>query len=347
MTVLGCHLVGSIPLNDAEAALRRCGEGLRGLLRSIPDGETGQRNYFVKFQALNFPEVLRSGFLDETRAPKSFTDAQARQELERLVVDTGYDEAALKSYVIFKELQSEGVIEKDIKFQVCLPSIANVVGLLVKKDFRHIVAPIYEQALFKSLKRIQELIPHENLAIQIDLGMDLAYWEDKVFEPWFSDKGYVVEYIVRMIAQVNPEVDLGIHYCYGDIERKHWAEPTSLGPIVNLHQELKEQIIREKIPRSIQWIHCPVPLSAMDNLDNFFKPLSNLRDHLALDKTTLYLGLVHPYDLKGTQERVMAAEKVVDEFGIATECGWGRISSQNEIESIMHICRIILGLVQR
>ncbi|KAH6869869.1 hypothetical protein B0T10DRAFT_532088 [Thelonectria olida] len=264
--------------------------------------------------------------------------AEGRRELEEMDLETGYDEAAIESYSIFKQLQSEGVIEQDVKFQVSLPTIANVVGILIEEDFRRIVEPIYEKALFKSLQAIQDLIPHEDLAIQIDLGMDMAYWEETVFEPWFSDKRYVVEYIVRMISRVHEGVDLGIHYCYGDMEHKHFAEPASLGPITDLHQQ-----IVQASPRPIQWIHCPVPLSAMGNLESFFKPLSTLSHRLILDKTKLYLGLVHPHDLEGTRARIAAAERVVEEFGIATECGWGRILHREDTESIIDICRKVSG----
>ncbi|KAI5456111.1 hypothetical protein BGZ63DRAFT_367562 [Mariannaea sp. PMI_226] len=253
-------------------------------------------------------------------------------------LETGYDKAAVESYEIFKQLRSEGIIEKNVKFQVCLPTIANVVGILIEEKFRHIVEPVYETALFKALQTIQDQIPHEDLAIQIDLGIDMAYWENKIFRPWFSDKRYVVDYIVRMMSRISRDVDLGFHFCYGDIEHKHYFEPTSLGPVADLYQH-----IMEVSPRSVQWMHCPVPLSAMGNLDDFFKPLSTLSHQLALDHTKLYLGLVHPHDLDGTRERVAAAEKVVKEFGIATECGWGRIQNQNDIESIMDICRNVSG----
>ena len=41
--------------------------------------------------------------------------------------------------------------------------------------------------------------------------------------------------------------------------------------------------------------------------------------------TQLCLGLVHHTDgVAGTRQRVAAAEKVVKDFSIATECGFGR-----------------------
>lgn len=223
--VQDCLLVGSVPLGDTREVLRYCSEGLRGLLRSLPDGETGERNYFVKFQADKFPPIMRSKFVDNAPAARvQLTREQiesGQSMLKNMDLETGYDEAAIESYDIFKQLRDEGVIEKHVKFQVSMPTIANVIGVLIQEDFRPLVEPVYEKALFKSLRRIQDRIPHEDLAIQIDLGMDMAYWENKVFQPWFAERTHVVDYIVGMISQVCPDVDLGIHYCYG----KHVAVP--------------------------------------------------------------------------------------------------------------------------
>ncbi|KAH6868904.1 hypothetical protein B0T10DRAFT_419179 [Thelonectria olida] len=283
---------------------------------------------------------MRSGFVDNAPATKTdFTDeqlAQGQREVEETDLKTGYDEAAIESYSVFRQLKADGIIEQDVKFQVSLPTIANVVGLLIEEDFRPLVEFIYEKALFKALQTIQDVIPHEDLAIQIDLGMDMAYWEGTVFKPWFSDRRYVIDYIGRMISCVHRDVDLGLHYCYGDMEHKHFVEPTSLRSITDLHRQIAELNLR-----SIQWIHCPVPLSAMGNLEDFFAPLSTLGRHL--DQTKLYLGLVHPHDLEGTKTRIAAAEKVIAEFGVATECGWGRITRPGDLQSIMDICREVSG----
>ena len=72
--------------------------------------------------------------------------------------------------------------------------------------------------------------------------------------------------------------------------------------------------------RPIQWMHLAVPRDRDD--DAYFVPLANLD---IPSETELLLGLVHHTDgVDGTQRRVAAAKKVVSEFGIATECGFGR-----------------------
>ncbi len=41
----GVHLVGSVPLGDAEDVFRTANAILGGRLRRIPDGETGERTH--------------------------------------------------------------------------------------------------------------------------------------------------------------------------------------------------------------------------------------------------------------------------------------------------------------
>ncbi|KPM42473.1 hypothetical protein AK830_g4118 [Neonectria ditissima] len=243
-------------------------------------------------------------------------------------LETGYDDAAIKSYRLFAKLKSEGHINQGVKFQVSLPTVANVVGVLIEEGFRKEVEPIYEAALFRALDRIQAEIPHTELAIQIDLGMDLAYWEGVLFKPWFDNKEHVVDYVAKMIQKVHVNVDVGIHYCYGDMDHKHFIEPKSLQSIVDLHQ----QILKRKT-RQLDWMHCPVPISAVDQLDAYLSPLSAL---LPLSHTRLYLGLIHPRRPEETRKMFEAAKKVVDDFGVGTECGLGR-TPKGDVKSIMDI----------
>jgi hypothetical protein len=64
----------------------------------------------------------------------------------------------------------------------------------------------------------------------------------------------------------------------------------------------------------------PVPIDRSD--DGYFAPLRELKLGPA---TRLYLGLVHFTDgVAGSRRRLAAASKVVSDFGIATECGFGR-----------------------
>lgn len=232
----GCHLVGSVPLPDAEAVFRQCMACFPGGLKRIPDGETGQRQQFTTFQAQVFgayPPMLTEFIHNAPINTREFTPEQIDEGIEALKkagIKTGYDDAALESYATFRKLRDQGVIPKGVRFQVCLPTVANVILPFVQRAFQERVERIYEEALFNALRRIQDEIPHQDLAIQIDTAADTAFWEatnsETVkensglawFQPWWQGdvKQYYTEYLQRFIAQVDQDVELGIHNCYGE-----------------------------------------------------------------------------------------------------------------------------------
>jgi hypothetical protein len=89
--------------------------------------------------------------------------------------------------------------------------------------------------------------------------------------------------------------------------------------------------VLSQLERDINFFHIPVPADRID--DEYYAPLAQL--HIKQD-TDLYLGLIHPEDPEGDMQRMKAARKVVQSFGIASECGWGRTNSdqvQGLIES--------------
>ncbi len=86
-------------------------------------------------------------------------------------------------------------------------------------------------------------------------------------------------------------------------------------------------VLARRVERSIDWLHLPVPRSRDD--DAYYEPLRDLKLQPA---TSLFLGLVHYTDgAVGTRGRMQAADRVLTNYGIATECGLGRRAGQDII----------------
>jgi hypothetical protein len=219
--VEGCHLIGSIPMGSVETVFHECFKRLPGRLATISDGELGDRSYFVGFQCKYLPAAVLGNFSDNTALqrcePTSLELEEGRKAMAAWDGETGYDVAAFKGYLKFLQARSKGIVPGNAKFMVGLPTLANVVGLFVKPEFQADMEVLYENALFKALKNIQDHIPHEDLAVQIDMGMDMSYWEGLCFKPWFAESTYVADYVSRMVDQVDADIDLGLHFCYGKI----------------------------------------------------------------------------------------------------------------------------------
>jgi hypothetical protein len=328
---LGVHLVGSIPLPSASSVFTTIPSSLPNRLRRIPDGETGPRQLFGATQFAVFqlcPFVLRS-------FPKTYDSSTASKQ-DGLpptsgikLLSTGYDDAALGSYREFCLARDQGHIPPGVRFQVSLPTPLTIVAVCIQPEYQIQCETLYNEQLILSLRRIQDEIPASDLAIQWDLPIEFAMLEDlsyPLFKPWFSP---VSEGIVGRLAElakaVDEDVELGFHFCYGDMDHAHFVEPKDISLMVQLARDLKKNV-----KRKIDWIHMPVPKDRTD--EEFFLPLRDLE----LESTELYLGLVHEGEEEGTRPRIEVAGRCVERFGVATECGMGR-TPEGELEGILRI----------
>ena len=317
--VHGAHLVGSLNQPSADDTFRVVAENLGSQLTRIPDGEVGERFHWILFQGAAF---------------------DATPGLTRLPIDpifvAGYASAAIDSYARFVSGRDAGTIPAHVRFQVCLPSPLAPVTSFVLADDRAAVYPAYERAILRELQAITAAIPAEDLAIQIDLATEFAFIEGVSLGggplvAWFAEGAAsadgasavidgCVELAARVASAVPTEVQLGFHLCYGDVAESHFVEPPDTAHLVAVANGL-----RASVSRSINWVHLPVPIERDD--DAYFGPLAGL----SLDsETELFLGLVHHEDgVEGASRRIRAASAPlaaagVTQFGVATECGFGR-----------------------
>ena len=324
--VRGAHLVGSVNLPDAESVLRTVSARLGDRLRRIPDGEVGERFYWIQFQTRRFDTMagisripVEPFYLRDTFDGRPFRLDAGTTADELVFPDLGYASAALESYAVFARLADEGVIAPGTRFQVSLPTPAAIAGAFVVPEHRAAFEPAYERALFGELARIVDGIPHDRLAIQWDTAVEFALLEGRI-EPWFDDVlDGVVERAVRQARVVPADVEVGFHLCYGDVEENHFVQPTDAGWLA----AVTDGILRGA-GRSVAWVHLPVPIERDDAA--FFAPLAAVE---IPDETELHLGLLHHQDgVEGARRRIAAAATARDRFGVATECGFGRGPSE-------------------
>jgi len=153
------------------------------------------------------------------------------------------------------------------------------------------------------------------LAVQWDVAIEMGILEAVIPSPLADSQSEIVDRLVRLGNRVPEAVDLGYHLCYGDAGHRHFQEPQDTLLAVDIANALCAGV-----RRPIHWIHMPVPRDRGD--DAYFAPLHKLRLH---PETKLYLGLVHYTDgMVGTQRRIDAAQRIKEDFGVATECGMGR-----------------------
>jgi hypothetical protein len=320
------HLVGSIPLPDAETVFRTLSGAVGRHLTRLPDGETGIRKTWIRFLQdvlLENPAIE----LAKDVPPFKFVqwDGKVIREIPRLrlkpgakpdaaAFKTGYADMAIESWGLFERMQKAGTIPANVKFQISIPTpIAPTYNNMVPSD-RPGLLPALTQHFIGEVAKIAKTLPNDRIAIQWDVCQEVLAWEG-YYEPGPVDfRTETIEVLSRIGDAVPRAIDLGYHLCYGSPADEHMVQPKDAGIMV----EMTNAVVAG-VKRPIQFFHLPVPKGRTD--DAYFAPLAKLRLPAG---TELYLGLIHHNDAAGDAVRLAAARRHTRVDGIGTECGMAR-----------------------
>jgi hypothetical protein len=319
------HFVGSIPLSGSEDVFRQLSAQVGQFLRRMPDGETGERTLWIKFQQkMLFEHQAMERDPTHPPLPVKQADGTVHRHIQLLRLkpdadpdtiefETGYDHAAAASYRVFRRLRDAHVVPPHMRLQISLPTPMATGLMYVSPAGRDRYLHVYERSLLKALRNILSIIPHEDLSIQFDACQEVLLFENyfPVREPNYKQR--VFEQFVRLGAAIPNGVELGIHLCYGSPGDQPLLVLHDAGVLVQLMNG-----IIDLVRRRVEFIHIPIPKHATEA---FFAPLRSWRRP---EGTSLYLGLLQFNDEAGNRARIGAAKRVVDDFGVAAECGFGR-----------------------
>ena len=169
--VTGAHLIGSVPLPDAETVFRTVARELGPYLARMPDGETGNRIRWIWWQR---DMLLRHPAMEPDPETPPFEVRQWDGALLRTTdwlrlkagvdpatvnFDTGYAAAARDSYAIFRRLRDAGEIPAGMRFQVCLPTPMASGYMYVSPASLAAYLPVYERSLLAALREITDCDP--------------------------------------------------------------------------------------------------------------------------------------------------------------------------------------------
>lgn len=321
------HLVGSVPLANAQEVFETVSAALGPRIKRLPDGETGERGDWITWLEPVFaehPGFEKSGEMFRVHATGTGRERYRLRPGHR-ADDVRFDnlfyaEVARTSYSIFRRLKDAGKIPAETKFQVDLVPAHSVLWLFLVDALHAPIDPIYNDALKREIDKIAAAIPHDQLAIQFDVASAVfARLERNEPSSYGRTKAEMQETFANILVdlgnRVPDDVDLLYHLCYGDSNHRHVVEPTDTSDMV----EFANRVCRQ-IRRRVQLVHMPVPRNRAD--DAYFQPLDRLE---LRPETELCLGLVHYTDgVDGSRRRLATAKKYASSFSVATECGFGR-----------------------
>lgn len=338
------HIVGSVPLDCAEAVFCAVAGSVGPYLHRLPDGETGPRKLWIG---------MISAMLDKHPALEIDTDqppfemklwtGEVHRTLKRLRFrtgidpktvrfETGYGAMAIESFGIFDRLQRSGIIPAGVKFQVAIPSPFAPTYNYISKKWRDAFLEIFTTHLCEEVAKIATALPNERIAIQWDVLQEILAWEN-YFTDRDDDYRTQIRTTLGRIGNAVPKgMELGYHLCYGSPKDEHLVQPKDAATMVSLIAE----VLRE-VKRPIEFFHLPVPKQRIDA--DFYKPLANLS---LPSNCELHLGLVHLNDDEGNWARLNVASQFVKVAGVSTECGWGR-GNPERVRALLETHRQLLA----
>jgi hypothetical protein len=354
-------LVGSVAIPqdalDAAGVLGLCGPKLGGHVSMLPDGEVGDRYYWINYIARHtyYPHpdmVTLSRHTFEDWKPDGalglkdhwrFTlrDGITELRFEKL----GYADEAKKSYEAFTRLRQAGEIAPGTRFKVALPAPESGTRPFIDtaQNFE-VLFDAYVDVVGREIDDICATIPHEDLAIQWDIcleaaaieGVPLAFREEEITRHERNPLTRVAGVIAAVSARIPGDVWLGLHLCYGSLghaeggsaDSAHFKEIENLNVCVDIANSCVAAL-----DRSVQFIHMPVQVSRGFE-DAFYAPLRRL----AVGDARIYLGLIDMVDgVEGARRRIEIARKYLPDFGVATQCGWGRRPPSDKLEGLLDL----------
>lgn len=318
-------LVGSVPLATAADVFKLAGETIGDRISCIPDGEIGDRVYWILYVAYKL--FLNDPSIQTLVRPKNHEwkpaglddifEFKLKDGVKSLKYgEIGYARAAADSYEALKKARAAGQIPADVRLQVAFPFPHDAVFAFFQhpEDYPVVMAA-YEDALARELKLLFTLVPPKDLAVQFDVCTDLLEAEGS-FYPWSRPETVWDRYVgpVRRLAPLIPaDAMLGYHFCYGTFPAKPVIQPKNL----DLSVRFANAAVAES-GRRVDYMHLTVPIQRSD--DAYFQPLTKLK----AGDAKVFMGVVNVDGADASLKRLQAARKYLPDCGVAAECGFGR-----------------------
>jgi hypothetical protein len=343
-------LVGSLPADSTEHALRSAPALFGDMLFAVPDGETGPRAAWVGYEREQLvrphPDVETVAVTDSpTGIPRHAYETpvfKIRDGVGELHWDSWprIDEA-IASYQQFDALRREGVIPAGLRFQVCLPFPSSALNGF-KADFAAdypIAERGFEDLVAREIERLTSAIPPADLAIQWDVCYEVLDIEGVV--AWMGDGAWerFTGPVTRLTRLIPEDALVGYHLCYGTFPEWPMYEARDMELLVRMANHAIANS-----GRTVDWLHLAGPRYLRSEDDRFFRPLSDL----SAGDARVFLGIVLPLDgVPGLERRHGTASRYLENFGVALYCGFGRQPGEDGMQTMREHARVARTVTRR
>jgi len=325
------HLVGSTPFTDTDEALDIFYEHLGARLRTVPDGETGDRQNWIQGLIQSFRhhpklETARHGDWSDYDKTPTFR-VRRGQRFTSLDLDLGYLRHFEASWPRFEERRTDGQ-----RFQVGIPGDLDLSVFTFGNPLRGLrYRSAFRNAALRDIRAIHARAG-DGVVYQLEVPFELV-----VLTSMPSVVGRVAAAFfaggMADLARRAPEGSRwGIHLCLGDMNHRALGRLRDVGPIVWLANAIFD---RWPAGRSLDFVHAPLAAGneppPLD--DAFYAPLRELR----LPATTRFIaGFVHEERTLAEQRKLLGEldDLIGRPVDVGCSCGLGRRSREDAMRTI-------------
>ncbi len=293
-------------------------------LRSLPDGETGERRNWIisiieSLRAHPDLELAKEGdWSDYDKTPR-FKVKRGRKLLGASL-DFGLVRAVEESLPTFEEVRRDSG-RADLDYLVGVPGDFDMAMFTLGPvgALRHRRA--FTEATVAQIRRIHAILG-DRVVFQLEIPAELVLLT-KVPAPMHPLLARMFGKSIARVATASTEgTRFGIHLCLGDMNHRAFGRMKDVRPLVSLTQAI---IAAWPAGRPLEFVHAP--LAAADDppstTESFYAPLAALE---LPAQTRFIAGFAHEEQSLDEQRRVLAMiEKLLGrEVDVASSCGLGR-----------------------
>lgn len=318
------HFVGSVPLRDPDEAMRSMLRWAGPHVRSIPDGETGDRGDWIVHIINSFREhpdfvLTRDGdFSSFDDIPRFRVKGGRKLSAENL--DFGHGEYALASLSHFQDLRTEFKLP-DLAFQVGIPGDLDLALFTFGPVGAFRYRGVFREVLGREIRDVHATAGQDVL-FQLELPVELVFVTKMPAPLRSAMAAFLAGGVIRLVREAPAGARFGVHLCLGDLNHERLGKLTDLRPVVSFANVLARQWPAE---RALEYIHMPftggvdpIPLH-----QDFYRPLHHLKLPAG---TRLVAGLVQ--ETSSAADLRTALSLTEEAYGgptdVAATCGLGR-----------------------
>jgi hypothetical protein len=317
------HLVGSLPGDSAEEAMRAAVERLGPDLDYLPDGETGERRNWVISMIESFRKhpdlrVTKEGdWSDYDKLPRFAV--RPGHKFYGASIDLGLTAAVQQALPVYQAIKAEEAAP--VRFQVGIPGDIDLAMFTFGP-----VGPVrylrpFTEALALTMHQVYAQLGDEALfQIEVPAEQVVVTRAPAAARPALAD--LLARRITALAKGAPAGARFGIHLCLGDMNHRPLGRAADAAPLVALANAI---VRRWPAERPLHFVH--LPLAAAENPPStdpaYYAPLAGLR--LGPD-VRLIAGFAHEDQDVTDQFRIrrLIEDAAGHPADISTSCGLGR-----------------------